>query len=464
MSSSDLKTMLEPESAVVFGVSLSNENSIGSTVFRNLKRMGTEVYAVNPKPTDRENFYRDIEDLPRIPDLAIVSLPANKVLGVMEKVIDKGVRSAIIQSSGFREGGKEGAEMERELASIIENSDIRVLGPNTMGILDNISGLDTFFVSEDIIKRPRQGMVTFISQSGYLALPFLETLNEMHVGLRAFVGLGNKVDIDENELLEYFGRQGDSVLAFYIETFTDGRRFYGLSKKVTPHSPIVLLKGGRSERGSKAVQSHTGNIAKTSGKLLDGMMKQAGIIKAEDERELVEFSTALSCYKPLTRGNIAEVSSAGSMGIIVSDLIEKSGSDLSIADLSQDTIEKLETVVSPLGSVTNPIDLTPEVDNRTLLRTIEILDGDPNLDAVLLCLSKAINLDDPSISDITAIYPSLSKPLVITLHGGANADKWRKGFHEIGIPIFDSTGRAVKVLEILRERGKYLEKVKERGG
>lgn len=464
MSSSDLKTMFEPESAAVFGVSLSDENSIGSIVFRNLKKKGIHVYAVNPKPTDREDFYQNIEGLPRVPDLAIVSLPADKVLGVMEKIIDAGIPSAIIQSSGFSELSKEGAEMERELGSMIDNSEIRTLGPNTMGILDNKSGLDTFFVSEDIIKRPKEGKITFISQSGYLALPFLEALHEKGIGLRAFVGLGNKVDIDENELLEHFGQENDSVLAFYIETFTDGRRFYELSKKVTPRSPIILLKGGRSERGSQAVRSHTGSIAKTSGKLLDGMMKQAGMIKAENEKELVEFSAALSCYEPLTDGNIAEVSTAGSMGIIVSDLIDRSGSDLSISDLSQKTKEGLEAVVSPLGSVTNPIDLTPEVDNETLLRTIETLDHEPNLDAVILCLSRAINLDDSLISEIIEMYTSLSKNLVITIHGGTNADKWRRVLHGNGIPTFDSTEGAVKVLEVLRERGKYLQKVKQRGG
>ncbi len=318
----NIDKLLDPESVAIFGVSLSEDEKMGNIIYDNLKSSDREVFAINPKSEGEEGFYPNIHDVHQDIDLAVLAIPSKYAVEAVRDCVEFGVGAIILVSGGFGETGEEGKDREEEIKEILEGSETRLLGPNTMGVLLPPVDLDTFFLPEDRVERPDEGGIAFISQSGFMATPFMETLCEHHTGLSGFVGIGNRLDIDEVELLEYFAEdEGTDVIALYLESMSDGRKLYEIAKKEAPDTPIVLLKGGRSEVGQKATQSHTGSLASTSDRVVKGVSKQAGIINAYDERELTDFSEAFLLNRPIKDENIAVISSAGGTGVIASDNI-----------------------------------------------------------------------------------------------------------------------------------------------
>jgi len=460
----NLDTLLDPKSIAIFGVSLSDEGKMGNIIYDNVKNSGRDIYAINPKAEGEEGFYNSIKEIEENIDLAILAIPSKYALGAVDDCVEAEVGSIILVAGGFGEVDEEGKKAEEKIKEKLEGTDVRLLGPNTMGILVPPVDLDTFFLPEERVKRPKEGGIAFISQSGFMATPFMETLCAHNTGLSGFVGIGNRLDIDEVELLEYFAEDEETdVVTLYLESLSDGRALYEKAKSIVKDKPIVLLKGGRSSVGKEATQSHTGSLASTSDRVIRGVSKQAGMIRAYDERELTDFAEALAYNKPILGENIAVVSSAGGTGVIATDYIEDTnpGLGLNMPSFSEETEEKLKEVTLPIASVSNPIDLTANVTDEMIGDVLEILQDEDNIDAILIyALFQSPYVGEGMVEHISKWYHEGDKPIIVACIGDLTGDKWRKKFSENKVPVYPSTNRAIRCLDVLVQSGKILKNLK----
>ena len=461
----ELDSLLNPDTVAVFGVSLSDEKKMGNIIYDNLKMSDRKIYAINPKAKEKDDFYPSIKNIPERVDLAILAIPSKYALGAVEDCIEAEVGSIILVAGGFGEVDEEGEKKEEKIKKMLEESGVRLLGPNTMGVLVPPVELDTFFLPEDRVKRPKSGRIAFISQSGFMATPFMETLYNHDTGLSGFVGIGNRLDVNEVELLDYFSKdENTEVITLYLENFSDGRAFYESAKQIVKDKPIILLMGGRSSAGKKATQSHTGSLASSSNRVIKGVSKQAGIIRAFDERDLTDFAEALAYNKPIEGDNIAIVSSAGGTGVIASDYIADL-TDLNVPSFSEETKERLKAVTLPIASVENPIDLTANVTDEMYGNVLRILQDEDNIDGILLyALFQSPYVGEGTVEEISKWYHEGEKPIVVACIGDLTGECWRKKFYEKRVPAYPSTRRAIRCLEVLSQRGKFLSKWRKTDG
>lgn len=456
----NLDTLLDPDSIAIFGVSLSDDDKMGNIIYDNVKDSGRDIFAINPKAEEEEGFYKSIKDLNHEIDLAILAIPSKFALQAIKDCIEAEVGSIILVAGGFGEVDEEGKEVEEKIKKMLEGTDVRLLGPNTMGILVPPVDLDTFFLPEERVKRPEEGGIAFISQSGFMATPFMETLCAHNTGLSGFVGIGNRLDIDEVELLEYFAEDEETdVITLYLESLSDGRKLYEKARSIVKDKPIILLKGGRSKVGKQATQSHTGSLASTSDRIIRGVSKQAGMIRAYDEREITDFAEALAYNKPIKGENIAVVSSAGGTGVIATDYIEDTdpGLGLNMPPFSEEIEERLKEVTLPIASVSNPIDLTANVTDEMVGDVMKILQDSDNIDAIMFyALFQSPYVGEGMVGHISKWYHEGDKPIIVACIGDLTGDEWRKKFHEKGVPVYPGTNRAIRCLDVLVQRGKIL--------
>ncbi len=458
---SDMKTLFDPENIVVIGVSLRDEEGMGRVIFENLREEREVVYAVNPKAEDERDFFRDIKEIPADIDLAVIAVPAEKISGEIEDCVEADVENILIIAGGFEGGKGEREEQVEVIDNAIDGEGSRILGPNTIGLYCPSSNLDTLFVGGDIIERPREGNIAFISQSGFLSLPFLEGLAEHQRGIHSFVGIGDRYDIDENELIQYLLKEERvEVISLYLESFVDGREFYRIVEEKGKEKGVVLLKGGTSEKGKEAVRSHTDTIARESKKVLKGLCEQAGVIMVEDEQELLDFSEALDYYGSVEGSKVAIVSSAGGMGVIAADYIDEHTENLETCVLSERIRKRISRHIGSLGSPRNPIDLTPKVTQEQYDEVLRSLNEEENVDSIVLYLSRSPAIDDDCLDTIMRWHENGEKALVVILQGGKNVDDWRERFWAEQIPIYPNTSRAMKTLDILVKKGKDLSQKK----
>lgn len=460
-----LDALLRPRSVAVVGASV-NPAKIGNVVLRNLSRGGFKVIPVNPKEDEilGHRCFPSVSSVDGDVDLVMVVLPAGSALGVAEECVQKKVGAVVITSSGFAESGPEGKSLQDRLVSVFKGTGIRLLGPNTMGVFVPSMGLDTLLIPAEKSPRPQAGSVAMISQSGAVAIAFLEKAERAGMGVSACVCIGNKADIEERELLEHFAEDGGTdCISLYLESFSDGRRFMESAQAVTPRKPVVVLKSGRSGAGAKAASSHTGAIAASSDGPVDGALRQAGVVRAYDEEELADLSRALA-YLGYVRGDrVCVVASAGGFGVIASDYIESRdhGFGLRMAELSPGTKEKLHVVVPTFSSVGNPVDLTAEVTNEMYDRVLEVLQGDPGVD----CIMMSLELQPPNITrglvDVAARRcRSGAIPIVVSAFGGGDMRESLAILERSKVPSYPTIFRAVRAISALVERGRYIEKQK----
>ncbi len=377
-----LRKFFYPSSICVAGAS-SKEKSIGYELLRSIKNYGFcgDVFPVNPKSEYILGYkcYGEIKDITEKIDLALIAVPKPAVEETIDSLLSKGVKALILVTAGFRETGEEGAELERRIADKIKNNGARLVGPNCMGIITTFSdiSLNATFVAE----KPETGKTAFLSQSGAVGAAVLNSLRETDIRFGHFISVGNKADISENDLLEYW--QGDEMIdtiTFYLESFVNGEDFIlnFAENKIT--KPVIILKAGRTSEGIKAASSHTGALG-SSDRTVSAVLNQFGIIRAETLNELFNTSKGLENF-PSPRGKrIAVVTTAGGPAILAVDAIGSEG--LNLAVLQDETKEKLRKIVRPEGSVQNPVDLLPGGTADQFKAVNEIVLKDENVDAVV---------------------------------------------------------------------------------
>jgi len=390
MSKTDLQYLFNPRTVCVIGAS-DNRNKVGAQVLTNIiaARYTGQTFPINPHADNLFGLkvYKSLKALPEI-DLALITIPNVKVPAALEECIDHNVKFAVVITAGFgemRDYDLEGAKLTDEITHLLKKSGIRIVGPNCMGIVStecNLLGL----MGPGIPPGRQKVNASIISQSGTWGVTCMRSGQSHALGCSKFVSSGNEMDLKFEDYLEYLGLY-DSDTQFilgFIEGLRQGRRFVQLAQEID--KPIVLIKGGKTESGRKTASSHTGSLA-GSQKIYEAMFNQCGVIEANDLNELVDygraFALALSFQPPkFPRGNRVGISSGGGgFCVLMADYAEEEG--LEVAQLSPDTIQKLNEILPPYWPHRNPVDLVATWDFGSYSKVLKILLEEPNIDAVI---------------------------------------------------------------------------------
>jgi acyl-CoA synthetase (NDP forming) len=441
----------------------ADPGKIGHIALENLLSGGFSVYPVNPKEQEILGLkcFPSLSDIPAPVDVALIALPARKSVGIVREAAEKGVGFVIVTSSGFSERGGEGDELQAALKAAVEGTDTRILGPNTMGLMVPGSGLDTFFISKDRSPRPGNGSIAIISQSGAVAVSCLEKAEAAGIGVSACICLGNKVDIDELELVSYFARDPETAcIAMYLESFTDGRRFLEVAREAALCKPIVLLKAGSTRAGSIAAMSHTGAIASSSDEVVGGALRQSGIMRVYDEQELMDVSRALSALDHIDGDRVCVVASAGGFGVIASDLIESSdhGVGLRMASIGDETRSSLGKIVPDFIVPQNPVDLTAEVTDEMYDSVLRILKADKGIDAILMSLELQPPKVTDGLIDVAVRHTATEGPPIVVSLFSKGPSSVLGDVARRGLVAYPTIRRSLSAIAALSERGGYLRK------
>jgi len=371
-----------PKSICVVGAS-SKPQSLGYELTKSLKQYGYtgELFLINPKADEILGFkcYPTIESIKDKIDLAIIMVPKQFVEESIKQLTSKGTRAIILITAGFKETGKEGGEEEKRILELVKTAGASLVGPNCMGIINSYPEvkMNATFVAEE----PQNGRMAFCSQSGAIGAAVLNSLRETDIRFSQFISVGNKADVTENDLLEFWEKDENvSVITYYLESFEAGEKFlkYFIDGKVS--KPVIILKGGRTSSGIKAASSHTGALG-SSDKVVDAVLKQFGIIRADDLNDMFITAKGFEDF-PMPEGNrIAVVTNAGGPAILTVDTLEKN--NLVLSELSDETKSKLRKIVHPQGSVNNPVDLLPGGTAEQFKQVNEILVADKNVETVI---------------------------------------------------------------------------------
>ncbi|HOV39231.1 MAG TPA: acetate--CoA ligase family protein, partial [Spirochaetales bacterium] len=456
----DLKRLLDPKTVAVIGAS-SKEQSIGGIILKELTRSHCLLYPVNPKYQALRGMrcYASVLDIPDSLDLAVITVPAPVVPPVLEECGKKGIPYAVVIAGGFGETGDEGKSLEEQVVEIARRYGIRILGPNTLGIFFPERSFDTIFVEHGDKSLAGGGGVAVISQSGSVGIEALGLASNIGFGLRTFVGLGNKCDLDELDFLTYFAEEpGTSCIAFYLENVNKGREFLAQARKVSRKKPIVGLKAGRTVTGASAVSSHTGRLA-GSDLVVEGALRQHGILRVQDDEELTDASRVLEKC-PLPRGNrVAVVSPAGGYGVICADYIETPDqrAALQMARLLPETEQQIREATFPFASCHNPVDITASASSAMYGGAMEAILADPGVD-ILICLVfwSPPGIEDDLLDIIATRVQNSEKPVLIFTTYGPFTDKYLLEFWKRDVVGFPSLKRTVEAARFLVDRQEML--------
>ncbi len=460
-----LDALFSPRSVALVGAS-SNPAKLSFTALKNMKGGHFRLYPVNPGASRILGMraYPSVLDIKSGIDLAVVSLPAQNSIEPVHECVRKRVKVVIVTSSGFKETGAKGAKLEQALVDAVRGSKTRILGPNTMGVFVPAIGLDTFFISKERSPRPGNGPVAMLSQSGAVSVSFLERAAESGVGVSLCVGLGNKADINENDVLDFLSTHKPTrCIAAYLESLSDGRRFVEESRLVVKNKSMVVLKSGRTEAGAAAAASHTGALARSSDAVVNGAFRQTGIVRAFDEEELLDYAKALAYVRSIKGDRICVVASAGGYGVIATDLVEsrERGAAMRMARLSERTRALIESAIPEYGSTRNPVDLTAGVTDEMYGKVLEALQSDDAIDGIMMSLELQPPLVTHKLVDIAESRArKRGAPIVVCGFGGRETTSLLQELEKREVPAYPTLWRAIRALRVLAERGAYLKRVK----
>lgn len=372
--------LLYPKSVAFVGAS-ANISKWGHLIFSNVvagKYQG-KIYLVNPQGKDiaGRKVYKSVADIPDAVDLAVVTVPADKVLCLIPEFEKKAIKNVLLISSGFGETGVEGKILEDELVEKARKAGILILGPNTMGVCNPYI---SFYCTGPHV-RPVAGGTVLLAQSGNLGTQILAFAVKEDIGIRAFCGSGNEAMITIEDFMDGFEiDEMTKTVVLYVESIKNGRRFFESAKRVGKRKPVIVLKGGRTSAGANAAASHTGAMA-SDVKVFMAACRQAGIVQAEIPMDLLDFSAAFSSL-PLPKGNrVGLLTLGGGWGVVASDLCEENG--LIVPRLSEEVISSINKLLPPFWSHANPIDVVGDMNAETYMKILEELIRSPECDAII---------------------------------------------------------------------------------
>jgi acetate---CoA ligase (ADP-forming) len=453
----NLDSLFAPKSIAVIGAS-NRQGSVGRAAFTNIllnEYTGT-VYPVNPKEHSISGVraYPSVLDLPETVDLAVVIVPAPVVPSVVEDSGKKGVKGLVIISAGFKEVGTDGAELERQVFSIAQKYSMRMVGPNCLGVInaDPNVRLNASFASG----MPIEGSIAFASQSGALGEAVLDYASGENIGFSKFISMGNKADVNENDILEYLRTDPmTKVILLYIEDIIDGRKFVDTVSRVTEEKPIIAVKAGVSPEGAKAASSHTGALA-GSDEAYNAILKQSGVIRVESIIDLFDYARAFA-KQSLPRGNrVAIITNGGGPGIMATDASVKYG--LQIAQFSEATKNKLRAGLPKEASVNNPIDLIGDAQADRYELALDAL-NDENVDCGLVLLTPQAMVDLKKVAEtIASVGPKSGKTVLASLLGLGDVTPAVGVLESSGVPNYSFPESAVRALAAMSEYKRWIDR------
>lgn len=448
-SQSSNNNLLTPRSIAVIGASRDPEK-IGHQILLNILKGGFQgsVYPVNPKAEDilELRSYKSVVEIPAEVDLAVIVIPAQFVPEVMKECATKKVSTVVIISAGFKETGDEGFKLEKEVAKIANEANINVIGPNCLGFMNTDIKLNATFSATTA----KSGNIILFSQSGAFGTAILDWANKVNLGFKYFISIGNKAVVDENYLLDLFVNElkddnQNLIFAGYLEDFKNGQSFMRLASQLSQNHPIIILKPGKSEQGSKAISSHTGSMT-TQDAVVEAALKQSNCIRVNGIEEMFDTIQVLS-RQSLPRGNkVAIITNAGGPSVAATDQVE--ASLLEMADISETTRYTLQHQLPPAASVHNPIDVLGDAKADRYDKAIEAAALDENVDIILTLLTpQAVTEVEKTAGVITEKYRKYPfKPIVAVFIGGETTAKGIDILNQYQMPIFDNSEDAVRVL------------------
>ena len=413
MQNEILDKIMKPKAIAVIGAS-TKPKTIGSEIMQRLRdyKFNGKIYPVNPKGGIIEGFqaYTSIKEVPGEVDLAVIVVNAKFVLDTIDQCHEKGIKGICIITAGFKETGKEGAELEKQLLNKVKEYGMRCVGPNCLGVLN--TNPDVMMDATFAESLPVRGDIGFVSQSGALGGGILNILKDLNIGFAQFVSIGNQADINAETMLEYWENDDDiKQILLYMESIQNPQNFRKLASRRTKKKPILALKSGRSAAGASAASSHTGSLAGAD-KAAAALLKQSGVIREFSLKNLFANAKAFSNC-PIPKGNrVAIITNSGGPGIMATDAICESG--MQMAKITDETKEKLRSFLPSAASVKNPIDMIASAPIEHYIQTLETVIADENVDMIMVIYLPFLGLKDIDVAhaliDIKAKNPQ--KPIV----------------------------------------------------
>jgi acetyl coenzyme A synthetase (ADP forming)-like protein len=443
-----MNRMMRPNSVAVIGAS-SEDGKIGNSVMKNLINGGYagEIYPINPKADEilGKKAYKSIADVPGEVDVAVFAVPAKFVPQALREVGEKNVPAAVLIPSGFGETGN--VELQDEIVGIGRELGVRLLGPNIYGYYYTPQNLCATFCTPYDVK----GGVALTSQSGGIGMAILGFARTTKTGVSAIVGLGNKSDLDEDDLLTYFEQDPDTnVVAMHLEDLKDGRSFVDAARRITKKKPVVVLKAGRTAMGARAAGSHTGALAGDD-KVYDDILRQSGVVRAYSLNDMLEFARGIPVLPTPKGENTVIITGAGGSGVLLSDAVVENG--LSLMDIPPDLDEAFRKFIPPFGAAGNPIDITGGEPPSTYEATIRLGLEDDRIHALILGYWHTIVTPPMVFAELTARVVAearekgIEKPVVASLAGDTEVEEASDYLYQHGIVAYPyTTEKPVAVL------------------
>jgi len=442
-----LDSIMRPRNVAVIGAT-ENQNSVGRTVLWNLisSPFGGTVFPVNPKRGSVMGIkaYPNIAAVPEKVDLAVVVTPAGLIPGIIGECVDAGVNGAIVISAGFKEMGAPGIELERQILVQARRSRMRVIGPNCLGVMNPLIGLNATFAKG--IARP--GNIAFISQSGALCTAVLDWSFQELVGFSAFVSTGTMLDVGWGDLIDYLGNDPKTqAILIYMESIGDARSFLSAAREVSLNKPIIVIKAGRTEAAAKAAASHTGSLT-GSDEVLEAAFRRTGVLRVRNIADLFYMAEVLA-KQPRPKGpRLTIVTNAGGPGVLATDALIGSGGELT--PISTDTMTALNEFLPKQWSHNNPVDILGDGPPDRYAKTLEIVAKDPNADGMLVILTPQDMTDPTQTAEALKPYAKSSdKPVLASWMGGPDVEAGEAILNRAGIPTFrypDTAARAFQYM------------------
>ncbi|MBN1137710.1 MAG: acetate--CoA ligase family protein [Anaerolineae bacterium] len=432
-----------PRAVAVIGAS-RDPAKLGYNVLHNIVQYGYAqrgaVYPINPNAKEILGLkcYPSVLVVAGAIDLAVIVIPSRHVMNALIECGEKGIKGAVIISAGFREMGQEGWHREREIVSVARRYGMRLIGPNCLGVIDTISGLNASFA----VGMPRQGTIALMSQSGALCTSILDMALADGVGFSRFISLGNKADLDEIAFIkEWADDPHTRVIIAYLEGIGDGVEFVRVAGQVSRHKPIIAIKAGTTSAGSRAVSSHTGTLAGLEN-AYEAAFRQSGVIRARSVQELFDFSIAFARQPLLQNARIAIVTNAGGPGIMATDACELAG--LQLAPLEAETTASLRSLLPPAASVLNPVDVLGDAQADRYEQTVSLVLNDPNVGGVIVIVTPQIMTQVEATARVVGqLSKERKKPILGCFMGREAVAQGVQILNEHAVPNYPVPERAV---------------------
>lgn len=451
----DLEAIFRPSSVAVVGASRT-PGKVGYILTRNMMDSGFsgKIYPINPGADEILGLkcYKSVLDVPDVIDLAVITIPSASVLQVADECGRKSVKALVVISAGFKETGHDGAVLEQQLLEIGKKYNMRIQGPNCLGLINTETPINLSFAAG----MPRKGRIGFISQSGALGTAVLDWIIKENIGFHSFISLGNKADLDEVDFIEAMAEDDDvGVILLYLESIEKGRKFIDTTMKVVKEKPIIVLKGGTSSAGARAAGSHTGALV---GSFLayQTAFNKAGVILAQSVEELFDYGVAFTEQPLPSDEGIAIITNAGGPGILATDLAERLG--VKLASLSSDLQNRLRQNLPPASATGNPVDVLGDArTDRYRFALNEVLaDGNVNAAIVLLTPQAMTESLETAKSIVETKMAIASKPILAVFMGGGAVEEASRFLVENGVPCFDFPEKAIQTISAMYTYKRFL--------